>query len=239
MANIKTWLLSKSNQYNFYKNNYNQLKEENALLNEKVKNLEENINFSFNNQLRGSSGDLGKPKILEFILANFKKDCKILDIGFGAGVYGKLLKAFFYQNIDGVDVWSKNIKETGLNHIYDNIFIENVLDFDFDYYDLIIMGDVLEHIELEDSKKLLEKFINENKCSSIIVQVPYVYENEIAHYGNDAERHLQPTIDKEYMEKHFPYLNFYDLITIPAEESCLGRKTGKNTQCATYIWCNK
>lgn len=29
----------------------------------------------------------------------------------------------------------------GLDRIYDNIYIENIIDFEFEYYDLILLGE--------------------------------------------------------------------------------------------------
>ena len=183
------------------------------------------VGYSFKTGLRGMSTDAGKPAIIKYILENVTKNSKILDVGFGSGVYGKLLRAFLYQNVDGIDVYEDNIKEMGLDKIYDNIYIENILDFDFDFYDLIIMGDVLEHIELESAKKLLLKFIKENKCGNIIVSIPYEYKQGEA-YGNPYEKHLQPSANKEYMEKHYPYLNLVDMSTIPHRGGIM----------ATYVW---
>lgn len=88
------------------------------------------------------------------------------------------------------------------------------------------MGDVLEHIELEKSKKLLKSFIDENKCSSMIVQVPFESPNEIEWGGNPHEVHIQPEINEEYMKKHFPYLKLYVIVTIPPETTTL--KGSKN-----------
>ena len=192
----------------------------------------------FKKQLRGSSGDVGKTIFLDWVLNNVEKDEKILDVGFGSGVYGKILKSFFYKNIDGVDIWDKNIEDMGLNYIYDNIFIEDILNFEFDHYDLIIMGDVLEHISLEDSKKLLNKFIN-GKASKLFIQVPYMYENHNEWYGNPNEVHIQDEINEEYMEREFPFLELIKIDTVPYHTSALGRKTGKDTYCATYVWFSK
>lgn len=150
------------------------MKEKQNLLNERL----EMVGFSLKASIRGVSPDAGKPGILKYILENIGKNAKILDVGFGSGVYSKLLRAFYYQNIDGVDVYGENIKEMGLDKIYDNIFIENILDFDFDYYDLILMGDVLEHIGLESAKKLLSGFIEGGRCDNIIVSIPYEYEQD-------------------------------------------------------------
>jgi len=146
-------------------------------------------------------------------------------VGFGSGIYGKLLRAFNYQNIAGVDAYGDNIKELGQDRIYDNIYIENILDFDFKYYDLIIFGDVLEHIELELAKNLLKRFIEENKCDNIVVSIPYEYEQDEI-YGNPYEKHLQPNVNQEYMKKHYPYLQLIDESIMPHNGGIL----------ATYIW---
>ena len=186
------------------------------------------VGFSLKKNLRGVSADEGKLAVLKYILENVKKDAKILDVGFGAGIYGKILRAFYYQNIDGLDVYGENIEEMGLDKIYDTIFIENILDFDFDFYDLIIMGDVLEHIDLKEAKKLLSGFINNNKCNHIIVSIPYEYEQGEA-YGNKHEKHLQSEVTTEFMEEHYPYLKLID--------SCI--MTHNGGIIATYIWDNE
>lgn len=235
---FKNKLLSQSNQFNFYKDNYEALLNENAILKEEnniLKQTQADKNM-FKRKIRGSSGDVGKTIFLDWVLANVERSEKILDVGFGGGVYGKILKAFYYENIDGIDAWGENINEMGLNFIYDNIFIENVLNFDFDYYDLIIMGDVLEHMSLEDSKSLLNRFITEEKVSKLFIQVPYMYENHEEWQGNPYEVHIQDEINEEYMEREFPFLELLKIDTVPAHTTALGRKTGEDTRCATYVW---
>ena len=183
------------------------------------------VGYSLKTGFRGMSTDAGKPAIVKYILENVDKNSKILDVGFGSGVYGKLLRAFLYQNIDGIDVYEDDIKEMGLDKLYDNIYIKNILDFDFEYYDLVIMGDVLEHIELESAKKLLSGFVKKNKCGNIIVSIPYEYKQGEA-YGNPYEKHLQPNANMEYMEKHYPYLQLIDTSPIPRRGGIM----------ATYVW---
>jgi len=183
------------------------------------------IGYSLKTNLRGLSPDEGKPAILKYVLENIRKDAKILDVGFGSGVYGKLLRAFYYQNIDGVDVYDKNIHEMGLDKIYDNIFIENILNFHFDHYDLIIMGDVLEHIELEAAQELLLRFMDDNKCSTMIISIPYEYEQGEL-YGNSHEKHLQDKVTEEYMKRHYPYLKLIDSSVMVHSGSTV----------AVYVW---
>lgn len=211
---------------------FKELEIENQELKIKISNLEnenkslaeKDVGYSLNKNLRGLSNDAGKVAILKFILDNVNKDARILDVGFGSGIYGKLLRAFYYGNIDGVDVYGENIHELSLEKIYDNIFIENILDFYFDFYDLIIMGDVLEHIELELAKKLLSSFIEDNKCSFIIVSIPFNYEQGEL-YGNPYEIHLQSEVDADYMKEHYSYLKLLDSSTTSSEGIV-----------ATYVW---
>ena len=234
---FKDKILSQSDQFNFYKENYEALLHENEILRQENNILKQTQSdkYMFKKKIRGSSGDVGKTVFLDWVLNNVDRSEKILDVGFGGGVYGKILKAFYYENIDGVDVWPENIDEMGLNFIYDNIFIENVLDFEFERYDLIIMGDVLEHMSLEDSKKLLNKFIN-GKASKLFIQVPYMYENHHEWQGNPYEVHIQDEIDEEYMKREFPFLELLQIDTVPAEMTVIGRETGEDTYCATYVW---
>ena len=87
------------------------------------------------------------------------------------------------------------------------------------------MGDVLEHIDLESSKKLLSKFINGNKCDHIIISIPYEYEQDEV-YGNKYEKHLQPKITYQYMKENFPYLKLIDSAIMPHNGGVI----------TTYIW---
>lgn len=187
----------------------NFLKSDNENLQLKLKEKSELVGFSLNGNLRGLSSDEGKIPVLKYIVENVDKSAKILDVGFGAGAYGKLLRSLYYQNIDGLDIYPNNIKELGLDKIYDNIFIENILDFEFEFYDLIIMGDLLEHIELKYAKKLLSNLM-ENKCDQIIISVPYEYEQDEL-YGNKYEKHLQPDMNELYMKKHYPDLELAEI----------------------------
>ena len=230
MFNLKNKILSNSNQYNFYKNNYYALLEENKILKESLPNKN-----MFKSQLRGSSVERGKIIFLDWLFNNVEKNERILDVGFGSGTYGKLLKTFYYQNIDGIDAWPEEIEKMGLNYIYDNIFIEDILDFEFEHYDLIIMGDVLEHIPLKESKELLNKFIN-GKASKLFIQVPYMYENHHAWNNNPYEIHHQDEINKEYMEREFPFLELIDIQVVDHELTAVGRETGQDTEFATYVW---
>jgi hypothetical protein len=42
-----------------------------------------------------------------------------------------------------------------LNEYYRNVFLGNIMTFDFSKYDYLIMGDIIEHLKIEDAQKLL------------------------------------------------------------------------------------
>jgi hypothetical protein len=145
-----------------------------------------------------------KNDIKTYIYKKYKTDIKILDIGPGIGTYANLLSD--YKNIDCVEIYKPYIKKFDLKSKYKNVYNKNILDFDFDYYDIIIMGDILEHLSVDDSLNLLNKFIN--KCDDIIVNVPYLadfnhlYDNE----PNKNELHIQVDLTEDIMKNRYPML---------------------------------
>ena len=91
---------------------------------------------------------------------------------------------------------------------------------------------------LEDSKTLLNRFIN-GKASKLFIQVPYMYENHTPWKNNPNEVHIQDEINKEYMEREFPFLELLQVEEVSHELTALGRKTGHDTEFATYVWSEK
>jgi hypothetical protein len=132
-----------------------------------------------------------KTETKDYILENYPKDIRILDVGAGCGTYSDLLKPLGYINMDCVEVFPDYITQFNLNQKYTNVFIGDItkLNLDFNDYDLIIFGDVLEHINLSDSKSLLKKIGNKD----ILIGVPFE-SPQGEHYGNIYETHLQPEL---------------------------------------------
>jgi hypothetical protein len=75
----------------------------------------------------------------------------ILDIGAGAGKYGRLLRSALPEcKIDAVEPTKKYIDQFHLNYTYNTIYEMNIEEYLDKYpkhrYDVIIMGDMLEHL---------------------------------------------------------------------------------------------
>jgi hypothetical protein len=144
-----------------------------------------------------------KEDIKNYIYSNFDKNIKILDIGPGQGTYSDLLTD--YKNIDCVEVYKPYVQKFNLKQKYKNVYVSNILDFEFDHYDVIIMGDILDHIDVKDSKKLISKLYN--KCDEIIVSVPYLADfNHLYDEPNRNELHIQVDLTSIIMYSRFPEL---------------------------------
>jgi hypothetical protein len=143
-----------------------------------------------------------KKDVLQHFLTNIKADCRILDVGPGAGTYGKLL-APYYNSIDAVEIWPPYVEKFSLREIYKTVHLGSVLDFDFSGYDYLILGDVLEHLAPQEAKSLISSISKaKQKC---LVAVPYQYEQG-SYHGNPYEEHLQADLDKKTVLKRFPEL---------------------------------
>jgi len=143
-----------------------------------------------------------KDEVKNYLKNHVPLNHKILDVGPGLGTYSNLLRDFGYK-MDCVEIWEPYVNEYNLKEKYDNVFIGDIMDFDFSEYQFIILGDVLEHLTKEDGIKLIEKIhITRKRC---LVAIPYTMEQG-EYYGNIYEAHLQPDLTLEIMTERYPQL---------------------------------
>lgn len=143
-----------------------------------------------------------KLEIVDYIRKHFKRKSWVLDVGAGCGTYADYLKGYF-KNIDAVEVFEPNIINFDLKKKYKHVYNVDIREFEFVFYDLIIMGDVLEHLTVEEAKKVLDYMLP--RCKEIIVAVPYLMPQGIEE-DNVYEIHKQDDLTPEIMEKRYPQL---------------------------------
>ena len=148
-----------------------------------------------------ASLEIGKRETIEWIVKNFSKGSTALDVGACDGKWGKLLND--YLIIDGVEIYAPNIAKHNLESIYRKVFNCDIKDLTYKHYDLIIFGDVLEHMSVEDAQKVLEYAWD--RCRNLIVAVPYQWVNR-SHYGNPYEVHIQDDLTPEIVLERYPKL---------------------------------
>ena len=145
------------------------------------------------------SSEAFKDEIKQHIFSNNNVGTKMLDVGVGAGRYGKMLGDFFY--IDAVEIYAPYIERFNLRELYKNVHNVNILAFDFSPYDYIIMGDILEHIPNYEAMNLVSKINSAGK--KLLIAVPYMYEQGESE-GNVHEIHHQPDLTHEIFLERYP-----------------------------------
>jgi len=134
------------------------------------------------------------------IVKNYPKDTKIIDIGAGAGKFGKFLKEQGFNNVDGIEVWKPYIAEFGIENIYRNVFNVNALDFEnYDKYDLVLSWKTFEHFTYEDLRKLITKIT----IKDVIFSVPYKLKQGVCH-NNKFEIHHQDDLTEALTLERYP-----------------------------------
>lgn len=142
------------------------------------------------------SYDYGKPEVVAWISGSFPLESSILDVGAGDGKWRYLLRK--YPNMDAVEAYEPNLQWlTG----YRRTFHTDIRDFRYDWYDLIIFGDVLEHLSVKDAQAVLDYAWP--RCRDVVIAVPFLYEQG-AIYGNQYEVHIQDDLTPELFEERYP-----------------------------------
>ena len=144
----------------------------------------------------------GKDEVREYLKTKFLGNAKILDVGAGCGTYWNLLHNDF-RLIDAVEVFKPNIDKFNLKKKYHRVYNMNVKDFKYGNYDVIIFGDIIEHLDVNEAQNVLKYAYT--KCKEMIVAVPYELEQDEVD-GNINEIHKQADLTPKIMKERYPYL---------------------------------
>lgn len=143
-----------------------------------------------------------KEEIKNYLVSKFKGNAKVLDVGAGCGTYWNLLHRY-YATIDAVEVYKPNIEKYKLKDKYHKVYNIDITQFKYDKYDIIIFGDIIEHLEIKDAQNVLKYAYN--NCKEMIVAVPYQLEQDEVD-GNIYEIHKQDDLTDEIIKERYPYL---------------------------------
>lgn len=135
---------------------------------------------------------LGKARSYDRIYGRFlpeSQDSQILDIGCGTGIFLYYLKHSGYKNYYGIDISKENIE-----FVRENITgkCEYVDMFEYlsgkeNWFDMIVMNDVLEHVAKEKAIRLVELVYKSLKIKGLVlIRVPNM-ENPVAVYQRWAD----------------------------------------------------
>jgi uncharacterized membrane protein len=143
-----------------------------------------------------------KNEVKEVLLKEIAKSniTKILDVGPGEGTYAKLLAPI---KMDACEVFEKYIIKYNLREMYNTVFHSNIVGFDFSNYEFLIIGDVLEHLTVEEAQSIVNEIDKTGK--KCMIAVPYSYVQGIVH-GNVNEIHVQDDLTPAIMNERYPSL---------------------------------
>ena len=128
----------------------------------------------------------------------------ILDVGPGWATYSKMLRKP-KQVWHAVEIHEPYIKRFQLKKYYDKVFIVDVRKFEPEItYDVIILGDVIEHMHNKHSIKVLEKLFKKSRLC--IVSLPLddethaCSENCSDYWHNEHEEHKGAWSNKLFLK---------------------------------------
>ncbi len=137
-----------------------------------------------------------------------------LDIGCGAGLYGKIIREVFGEKawIIGVDIFDPYFKQFNLIEIYDGFLVRDIRDdVPVDKADLITAGDVLEHLTKEEAVRVVNAL--RPKCRFLWAALPLKIgrpwsvgytQPEHEYAVNPAEQHQHDYTGDEIQEYFHP-----------------------------------
>jgi 2-polyprenyl-3-methyl-5-hydroxy-6-metoxy-1,4-benzoquinol methylase len=149
----------------------------------------------------GFSDPTNKPWTQEKIIE--LKPTTVLDVGAGQGVYLDLIRQGLGAGVvvNAVEVWQPYIDQFDLENRYDKLFAMDVRDLTNFAYDLIILGDVLEHMSEDSAVELWNRISQQARHA--IISIPIIHYHQDAINGNPYEVHVEEDWNTERVLKTF------------------------------------
>jgi 2-polyprenyl-3-methyl-5-hydroxy-6-metoxy-1,4-benzoquinol methylase len=168
-----------------------------------------------------TSSKHGKTPTKEWIKKHRNEIKLVLDVGCGEGTYPRLLSYGNWNELDekiiptatwwGFEAWKPYISEYNLETYYKNIINEDVRQYDFDSlptFDLIIFGDILEHMTKEEAQILVNKALKKSKYILISIPIKHMPQGHV--HGNPFEEHIKDDWTHKEVLSSFPNIVEHD-----------------------------
>lgn len=127
----------------------------------------------------------------------------VLDVGAGWPKYSIVLPE--YLDMDACEPHEPNHRE--LLGWYRDVYNCVIEDFQYQWYDVVIFGDVLEHLAVPLAQRAVQWAVEH--ADHVLVAVPYLYpQGEVD--GNPLEVHVQDDLTADLMTSRYPWLRLVE-----------------------------
>lgn len=130
---------------------------------------------------------------------------RILDVGPGVGTYVDLLRPLLPgSHWTGLEIYRPYVEHYALDERYDDVLIGDIRAFDWSArpeWDLVIFGDVLEHLELPDARRAWRGALA--RSAAVLASLPIVDYPQGESNGNVNECH-RVSYDHRLVTQAFP-----------------------------------
>lgn len=126
----------------------------------------------------------------------------VLDIGPGVGTYAKLLAGPALGGIVGVEIWEPYAHTYRLHEYYDGIILGDARVVDLPAVDVVILGDVAEHMSEAEALALWARCAAAAR-RAVYLSIPVVHYPQGEIEGNPHEVHVDEDWDHERVLERF------------------------------------
>lgn len=125
----------------------------------------------------------------------------VVDVGPGVGTYAKLLHGLPVRMI-GIEAWEPYLHTYRLSEFYDELVVADAREVELPACDVVIFGDVLEHMSREDGVALWERgAAAAGRAEYLSIPIVHYPQHEIE--GNPFEVHVEEDWDHDEVLTHF------------------------------------
>ena len=127
----------------------------------------------------------------------------LLDVGAGAGTYARLLAADRPARLVALEVFTPYVERYGLHELYDEVLIGDARTTDLPEADVVVLGDVAEHMSVEEAQDLWQR-AGVAARRAVFMSIPIVHypQGELEH--NAHEVHVVDDWDHDKVLAAFP-----------------------------------
>jgi hypothetical protein len=150
------------------------------------------------------------PRVQRMVRRDFPSlSTQILDVGACWGKYRRLLPEY---PMDACEIWPPYVRDNDLHKLYRRVYQRDICDHvrsaEWQPYDVVILGDVFEHIPRDAALPLLGTLLS--TCREVIVVVPFEQEQGPEH-DNPYQVHAQADLTLATMHDWYRGLDLLDI----------------------------